>query len=65
MDYTVIGDNVNLAARLCAAAGKDEILISETTYEQVKDEIKVEKLEPISVKGKANPVSIYRVIGLI
>lgn len=65
MDYTVIGDNVNLAARLCAAAGKDEILISEATYEQVKDQIKVEKLEPISVKGKAKPVSIYRVIGLI
>lgn len=65
MDYTVIGDNVNLAARLCAAAGGDEILISETTYEQVKDQIQVEKLEPISVKGKAKPVSIYRVIGLI
>jgi adenylate cyclase len=64
MDYTVIGDNVNLAARLCSAAGGAEILISESTYEQVKKEVKVEKLEPISVKGKAKPVSIYRVISL-
>ncbi|HOW43424.1 MAG TPA: adenylate/guanylate cyclase domain-containing protein [Candidatus Omnitrophota bacterium] len=64
MDYTVIGDNVNLGARLCAAASKDEIIISEGTYEQVKDQINVEKLEPISVKGKAKPISIYRVVGL-
>ncbi len=65
MDYTVIGDNVNLAARLCSAAKGGEIIISEATYEQVKDQIQVEKLEPISVKGKAKPISIYRVIGLI
>ena len=64
MDYTVIGDNVNLASRLCANAGKDEILISEATYEKVKDQINAEKLEPISVKGKAKPVSIYKVVGL-
>jgi adenylate cyclase len=64
MDYTVIGDNVNLAARLCSAASKDEIIISETTYEQVKDHIQTEKLEPISVKGKAKPIAIYRVIGM-
>ena len=65
MDYTVIGDNVNLAARLCSAAGKDEIIISEATYEKVKDHIEVEKLEPITVKGKVKPISIYRVKGVI
>ncbi|MFA5116363.1 MAG: adenylate/guanylate cyclase domain-containing protein [Candidatus Omnitrophota bacterium] len=65
MDYTVIGDNVNLAARLCSAAGKDEIIISEATYEQVKDHIDVDKLEPITVKGKVKPISIYRVKGVI
>jgi adenylate cyclase len=64
MDYTVIGDNVNLGARLCSAAGKDDIIISETTYEGVKDHIQAEKLEPIMVKGKAKPISIYKVIGL-
>ncbi|MBN2120310.1 MAG: CHASE2 domain-containing protein [Candidatus Omnitrophica bacterium] len=64
MDYTVIGDNVNLAARLCSAAAKNEIIISNSTYEQVKDEVKVEKLEPISVKGKTEPISIYKAVGL-
>jgi adenylate cyclase len=64
MDYTVIGDNVNLAARLCAAAGGGEIIIAESTYEQIKDSIKAEKLPPITVKGKTKPVSIYRVTGI-
>ncbi|MDD2702635.1 MAG: adenylate/guanylate cyclase domain-containing protein [Candidatus Omnitrophica bacterium] len=64
MDYTVIGDNVNLAARLCSAAGKNEILISEFTYERVKDHVVADALEPITVKGKAKPVNIYRVTGL-
>ena len=65
MDYTVIGDNVNLAARLCSAASGDEIIISGMTYEKVKDQIQVEKLEPILVKGKAQPIPIYKVIGLL
>ena len=64
MDFTVIGDNVNLAARLCSAAGKNEIIISETTYESAKGLIEAVKLEPIMVKGKANPITIYRVVGL-
>ncbi len=64
MDYTVIGDNVNLAARLCSAASKDEIIISESTYAMVADHVSVEKLEPVMVKGKSKPVSIYRVVGL-
>jgi len=64
MDFTVIGDNVNLAARLCSAAGKDEIIISEATYNYVKDHIEAVKLEPIMVKGKANAISIYKVVGL-
>ncbi|HQJ15798.1 MAG TPA: adenylate/guanylate cyclase domain-containing protein [Candidatus Omnitrophota bacterium] len=64
MDYTVIGDNVNLGARLCAAAGKGEIIISESTFEMARDHVVVEKLEPIMVKGKTNPISIYRVTGL-
>ena len=64
MDFTVIGDNVNLAARLCSAAGKDDIIISQTTYEAVKEHIETVKLEPIMVKGKSNPIAIYKVVGL-
>jgi adenylate cyclase len=64
MDYTVIGDNVNLAARLCAAAEKDEIIISDATYALVREQILAEKMEPITVKGKSKPIPIYRVTGL-
>ncbi len=64
MDYTVIGDNVNLGARLCSVADKSEIIISESTYEKAKEEIQVEKLPPVKVKGKAKEIPIYRVIGL-
>lgn len=64
MDYTIIGDNVNLGARLCAAANGDEILISGATYDLIADAVEVEKLEPIMVKGKSKPISIYRVLGL-
>lgn len=65
MDYTVIGDNVNLASRLCDTAGKKglkHILIAESTYEEVKDQIIVNEVEPIYVKGKEKPVKIYEVL---
>ncbi|MGC8766025.1 MAG: adenylate/guanylate cyclase domain-containing protein [Brevinematia bacterium] len=64
MDYTVIGDNVNLASRLCSAAGKDEIIISKNVYERIPKEkniFKFKKLEPIEVKGKSQPIEVFRV----
>lgn len=59
MDYTVIGDNVNLAARLEANAPAGNIFVSESTYNETKDRIEYEQREPISVKGKKEPVKIY------
>jgi len=66
MDYTILGDNVNLGARLCANAGGGQNLLSENAFQYVKDLewIKIEKLEPIKVKGKALPIQIYNVIGI-
>ncbi|MBI2251412.1 MAG: adenylate/guanylate cyclase domain-containing protein [Armatimonadetes bacterium] len=64
MDYTVIGDNVNLAARLYAAAKGGQILISQNTYEEIKNFTIANKLEPIKVKGKEKPVEIYEVLNL-
>jgi class 3 adenylate cyclase/putative methionine-R-sulfoxide reductase with GAF domain len=63
-DYTVIGDTVNTAARLCDAAEKYQILISEFTYAEVKKLIKVEELTPLKAKGKSKPIQIYNVTGL-
>jgi adenylate cyclase len=61
LEYTVIGDAVNTASRLCSSAGENEILISEPFYQALKKPPKVEALEPIQVKGKAKKVPVYRV----
>ncbi len=63
MDYTVIGDNVNLGARLCSAAKPGQILISESTARDVAAmaEFTLQALEPMIVKGKENPISVYEV----
>jgi adenylate cyclase len=61
MDYTVIGDAVNLASRLCSNAAPGQILVSESTYLQLNGRIPAQRLEPIRVKGKAEPVELYEV----
>jgi len=64
LDYTAVGDTVNLAARLEGKAPPGTILISQATCEAVKDIARVEALEPVKVKGKARPIVVYRVLGL-
>jgi len=61
LEYTVIGDAVNTASRLCSSAGANEILISEPFYKALKKPPNVEALEPIQVKGKTKKVPVYRV----
>ena len=63
MDYTIIGHEVNLAARLEAHAEAGGILMAAETYSLVKDWLHAEEQEAISVKGFARPVRTYRVLG--
>ncbi|MBI3538386.1 MAG: adenylate/guanylate cyclase domain-containing protein [Chloroflexi bacterium] len=65
INYTVIGDNVNLASRIqdLTKEYRWPLLISESTFAQVKNEFDAEFLEAKLVKGKTVPVGIYRVLG--
>ena len=58
----VIGDPVNVAARLEQAAQPGEILIGETTYRLTRDAVRAEPLEPLALKGKGEPVKAYRLL---
>jgi len=62
MEYTVIGDTVNVAARLTSVAGAGEILLGETTWKCVQAEIDAESLPPLPLKGKREPAHVFRVL---
>jgi class 3 adenylate cyclase len=63
MDYTIIGNEVNLAARLQSHAELGGILVAHETSSLIKDTILTEEQEPVSVKGFAHPVRVHRVVG--
>jgi adenylate cyclase len=64
MEYTVIGDNVNLAQRVESKAGRGMVLVSDTTYASAGKSLVACKLKPVSLKGKAQPVETYSVRGV-
>jgi len=65
MDYTVIGDTANVAKRLQEIAAPGQVLISESTYLQVKDQVIVNEIHPTHLKGKLEPIAIYELKGLV
>ena len=61
MNYTVIGADVNLAARLCGAAAAGQILINQTTYDAVSSHVRAVPVAPLALRHIANPVQAYSV----
>ncbi|MDX1471574.1 MAG: adenylate/guanylate cyclase domain-containing protein [Flavobacteriaceae bacterium] len=62
LDYTVIGDTVNTAARLQDAAEANQIVISAEEYEKVKEAFKCKEMGPIEMKNKSKPLTAFEVI---
>jgi class 3 adenylate cyclase/tetratricopeptide (TPR) repeat protein len=62
MDYTAIGDTANVAARIQQAAEPATILLSEATYELAQSYALVEPVGPLVLKGKADPITAYRLL---
>ena len=62
LDYTVIGDAVNIAQRLQSAAQDGQIIISESSFEKVKESFNCKRVGEVSLKNKNQPVTIYEVL---
>ena len=64
LSYTVIGDNVNLAARVMSVAKGMQLFITRSTFERVGNYFLIEQRESIMVKGKSMPIEIFEVMGV-
>jgi adenylate cyclase len=65
VDYTAIGDNVNIAARIESQTKKGQVHVSEQVYEKTKDFFRFDEGEDRMFKGKSHPIRVYEVLGPI
>lgn len=62
LDYTVIGDTVNTASRLCGVADAGTVIVSESTREALGDDFRIGDMPSLNVKGKAAPLRVYQIL---
>jgi adenylate cyclase len=62
LDYTVIGDEVNIAQRLQSVAKEGQIIITENNYEKIKESFRCKRVGEVTLKNKKQPVVIYEVL---
>jgi len=62
LDYTVIGDSVNMAQRLQSAAKPNQILVNEQIYQQANASFTIQKIGDVTLKNKALPVTVYEIL---
>jgi class 3 adenylate cyclase len=62
LDYTVVGDAVNTAQRLQSVAKDGQIIISESSYQKVKESFNCRKIGEVALKNKKNPMVVYEVL---
>ena len=65
MEFTVIGDRVNTARRLCSIAEPGQVIVSQSTYEEVKDFVRARPIGTVVLKGKEEPVYAFVVESLL
>jgi adenylate cyclase len=62
LEYTVIGETVNIANRLCSVAKKGQIIISQSTYDLLPNKGIASAIEQVMLKGVAEPVTVYEIL---
>jgi adenylate cyclase len=64
LQYTAIGDAVNVASRLCGAAQPGQVILSEATFRKVQADVAAVPLPPVRLKGKTDELRVYNAVGL-
>jgi len=65
MNYSIIGDTVNVAARLESVAKGGEVIITQHTRDRLDGQFKVKELDPVRVKGKTQPIHVFKVVSRV